>query len=1072
MTEGVVMGRGRGPIELMAAIADGAARTPTEEQAAVIAAGLEPTLVVAGAGSGKTETLSLRILYLLDNARELFGTDISPDEILCLTFTRKAAAEIAERSERFIARAFDPAGPSGPVRDPERPAPTVATYNGYAAALAAEHGLRVGVDPDSTVLTNASLWQLAWTVVNEWTESLETDSALSTIAAGIPALSGQMRDHGVTPAALRADLTSILESLARLPKKEGDAAPGTMTQTLARSIANLRRLIALADLIEDFQERKRKGAFLDFSDQVAIAVELARLPAVQSAERSRFRAVLLDEFQDTSPAQLELFSTLFQGTPVMAVGDPNQAIYGFRGASAAALESFVTAFGGPDTVRTASLSVSWRNSPGILDAANVAAAPLRSASRVQVKELVPRPGAGDAASGAPAVATHMAETLDGEAFHAVSWLQERRAELARGRSTDNPVTMAVLCRRRAQFGPIVDALRAAGMPYEVVGLGGLLDTPHVSDLHALLQVAHDPSNGAALMRLLTSTRINLGAADLAALHDWAEALAGPRDGREHGASIVDALAQLPPAEWVSQEGRSLTSIARGRLERLADVVAQVRRHTYLPLVELVTFTERAWGLDVEAELADTDGRARRTIDAFTNAVRTFSAGAEHATLGALLSWLEAAVSEEAGLEMPVKEPEPGAVQVLTVHGAKGLEWDLAVVPGMTDGKFPSVTKSQGEYKDSAWLTGPSLPWHLRSDAERLPTWGWRTATDHASLTTSIDAFKAAAGEFAVEEERRLFYVALTRARHHVLLSGSWFLAGVTQQVVSPFVDELLISGVADPGKWAPQPPPDAAAPEVIYPPMPWPRPRTQGEQVRLAVAKAVLDESAKLGPASGAWDESLPWGTEVAAMLAERAKRGTREVELPAHLSTSALVAIRRDRQAFLDLVRRPMPQEPTVAAHRGSALHAWIEAHYGKVPLIEADDLGPEEEGADDLEALKRTWEASEWANRIPTDVEVDVELPVAGRVVRSRIDAVFPPGRGLERVTVVDWKSGRPPTDPAEKAAREVQLAVYRVAWAAWKGLDVEDVDAAFYYVATNETVWPERLLTREELEELVQG
>src|SRR5690606_10158706 len=178
-----------------------------------------------------------------------------------------------------------------------------------------------------------------------------------------------------------------------------------------------------------------------------------------------------------------------------------------------------------------------------------------------------------------------------------------------------------------------------------------------------------------------------------------------------------------------------------------------------------------------------------------------------------------------------------------------------------------------------------------------------------------------------------------------------------------------------------------------------------------------LDESAKLGPASGAWDESLPGGTEVAAMLAERAKRGTRGVELPAHLSTSALVAIRRDRQAFLDLVRRPMPQEPTVAAHRGSALHAWIEAHYGKVPLIEADDLGPEEEGADDLEALKRTWEASEWANRIPTDVEVDVELPVAGRVVRSRIDAVFPPGRGLERVTVVDWKSGRPPTDPAEK-------------------------------------------------------
>jgi DNA helicase-2/ATP-dependent DNA helicase PcrA len=207
-------------------------------------------------------------------------------------------------------------------------------------------------------------------------------------------------------------------------------------------------------------------------------------------------------------------------------------------------------------------------------------------------------------------------------------------------------------------------------------------------------------------------------------------------------------------------------------------------------------------------------------------------------------------------------------------------------------------------------------------------------------------------------------------------------------------------------------------------------------------------------------------------MLAERASRGTNEVALPAHLSTSALVAIKRDRAAFLDLVRRPMPQEPTSAAHRGSTLHAWIEAHYGRVPLLEADDLGPDEQGDDDLEALKRTWDASEWADRTPSDVEVDVELPIGGRVIRSRIDAVFPPGRGLDKVTVVDWKSGAPPRDEEEKAAREVQLAVYRVAWAAWKGLDVEDVDAAFYYVATDQTVRPQALLGREELEALIGG
>ena len=750
----------------------------------------------------------------------------------------------------------------------------------------------------------------------------------------------------------------MLESFARLPKRQGEAAGGAMTQALSGSIANLRRLIALSELVDDFQERKRQGSFLDFADQVAIACELSELPAVQQAERARFRAVLLDEFQDTSPAQLKLFSRLFQGAPVMAVGDPNQAIYGFRGASASALEAYVEAFGGPSTGdHRLALGVvaqrsrdprrcehCCRSAPSLVGGPRREAARAAGASRRTRSRQPP--------SGVAAVATHVAATLDDEAGHAVGWLQAQGAALAR--EDAQPVSMAVLCRRRAQFEPIVDALRAAGMPYEVVGLGGLLDTPEVSDIVALLRVAHDPSHGDALMRLLTGARVNLGASDLAALHDWAEQLAGPRDAREGASSIIDALAQLPAPDWESRDGRSLTEAARERLDALGKAVGQIRRHTYLPLTELVAFTERAWGLDVEAEVASLDGRARRAVDAFINAVRGFVSGADYATLGALLSWLEAAASEESGLEMPVKEPEPGAVQVLTVHAAKGLEWDLVVVPGLTEGKFPTVTKTQGEYRDSAWLTGASLPWHLRMDAGRLPVWHWRSATDHASLGASINEFKAAAGAFAVEEERRLFYVALTRARHRVLLSGSWFASGVTIQKVSPFLDELLLSGVADRGNWAAEPEPGTRPTAPVYPPMPWPRPVTAAQQVRRSLARAVVSAAAVTAAgdasgASGAWDEALPYGPQVAAMLAERAQRRAVTVALPAHLSTSAMVAIKRDRNAFLDLVRRPMPQEPTSAAHRGSTLHAWIEAHYGKVPLIEADDLGPDEDGDDE---------------------------------------------------------------------------------------------------------------------------
>ncbi|MFW7413696.1 UvrD-helicase domain-containing protein [Demequina sp. SO4-18] len=1091
--DGVVEGRARTVEALAELIAPG--RPPTAEQARIIGAGTEPMLVVAGAGSGKTETLSMRIVHLLDHARELFGEDIAPDEILCLTFTRKAAAEIAERADERISRVWDPVetGPDGRQRrrrDPERPAPTVATYNAYAAALAAEHGLRVGVDPDSTVVTDAALWQLAARSLEEWTAALETDSAPGTVRGSLPRLAAQMREHGVTPASLRDWLQDTLAFLDGLPKKVGDGVPGTMTAALAGRIGKLRTLLAMTDLVEDFQARKHQGALLDFSDQVAVAVELAGLPAVQQIERSRYRAVLLDEFQDTSPAQLRLFGDMFGADhPVMAVGDPNQAIYGFRGASAAALEDFVTRFGGPDRVRQESLSVSWRNEGAILDAANAAADPLRESSSVAVERLASRAallGVPEPERDAPGVAAHMAATAEDEIEYVVDYLSARRDELGHGRPwrgddgafvTDGAgralprtVEAAVLCRRRATIPLVVDELERRGIDYEVVGLGGLLDTPEVADLLALLEVAHDPSRGDALMRLLTSERVNLGPRDLMALKDRAETLAGSRADREAAASIVDALEDLPPAGWQSRDGRAFTPEARLRLERLRRTVRHLREHTYLPLTELVAFAERVWCLDIEAEVARPDGRLRRNVDAFLDAARTFSQGAEHATLGAFLSWVDAARSEERGLDAPVKDPEPGAVQVLTVHSAKGLEWDVVAVPGATDGRFPMFMNFHGRHEDGAWLSSdPEVPWPLRMDADRLPSWHLRGAVDHASLSDTISDFRAAAGAHRVDEERRLFYVALTRARSHVLVSGSWYAGGKTVRQPSPFVTELVDAGVLSTADWAPEPDGDAEPPEPAVHTAAWPRPDSPARRRRRALGGAV-----RRGGTPGADPSTLPLSTEIDAMLDERERRSrdAPEVSLPAHLSASALVSMRRDRDAFAVQLRRPVPQEPSLAAQRGSALHAWIETQYGHVPLLGPEDLDPDGDMSPDLERLKETFAASVWSDRQPSDIEVDVEVPIAGVTIRSRIDAVFPAGGGLDRITVVDWKSGRPPRDPVERAAREVQLAVYRLAWSEWKGIPLADVDAAFYYVAEDVTVSPDALLTRDEIVALISG
>ena len=1073
--DGRVEGLSRGVAELAGAVDPD--RTMTAEQAAIVGADLGPALVVAGAGSGKTETLSLRILYLLDNARRLFGRDISPDEILCLTFTRKAAAEIAERATRRIATVFGP--------DPARPAVSVSTYNGYAAALAQEHGLRVAVDPASTVLTGAALWQLAQSVVDSWDRAVQTDAAVSTVTAAIPRLAAQARDHRLSPEQLREWAERGLALMEALPKKAGDQVPGTFTQDLARQVGKLRSLAAMADLVAEYDRRKREGSYLDFSDQVDVAVKLARLAPVQELERSRYAAVLLDEFQDTSPPQLDLFAHMFGTThPVMAVGDPNQAIYGFRGASADALRQFVERFGGAAVARH-TLSVSWRNEASILAAANSAVAPLAATpvTGVPLRSRGEETGRPEPRRAAPGVIATRLLTADDEARAVVDFIGARRAEL--GHSEATPVTAAVLCRRRAQYDAITDACVAAGLDYEVVGLGGLLDVPDVADLLALLQVAHDPSRGDSLMRLIVGERLALGPRDLAALHDRAEQLAGPRSEREGTASIVDALGALPRADWVSPRGRSFTPVARERLGALASVVDAIRRHTYLPLPELVAFGERAWGLDIESAVARQATRSRRSVDAFIDSARTFQTGAERATLGAFLAWLDAARAEENGLDAPVREPDAAAVQILTGHGAKGLEWDVVAVPGLNDGHFPSVgvpSASNPDYTDSGWLDGVgNVPYELRLDRDQLPQWHFHGVRDHTELAASIADFKREAGGYRLDEERRLFYVALTRARSHVLLSGSWYSGGKRPRDPSPYVMELLHQGAVVAGQWEDLPE-DDAPPEIARPPGLWPRAATPAQAARRELAAAVADALAGIAgdpPAAPGTDEfaaaresDLPLAPEISAMLAERADRshGTDQIELPSHVSTSALVAMRRDRAAFAVQLRRPVPVEPTRAAQRGSALHAWIEARYGHVPLWEDEDA--DDDAAAELDALKATFLASEWAARTPTHVEADVELPVGSVTVRSRIDAVFGPGAGLDRVTVVDWKSGLPPRDEAEKAAREVQLAMYRLAWSARTGVPIELIDAAFYYVASDATVRPERLLAREEIETLLAG
>ncbi len=1083
---------------------------PTDEQIAVIEAPLEPTLVVAGAGSGKTETMAARVVWLIANGL------VEPEQVLGLTFTRKAAGELQSRVTTRLAQLARARGRTGSGADVAMDLlarPTIATYNAYAASLVTDHGLRLGVEPGSRLLGEANQWQLASQLVEAWDEDLGTDKAVSSVVGAVVSLSGELGEHLVPVDEARRVLDEMIERLSSLPLGPKQRSRGADVEKLLRSLGERRNLL---DLVAEYRRRKRTADSLDFGDQIAFAAELARsVPHVGQVERARFRVVLLDEYQDTSYAQVELLAGLFGGGhAVTAVGDPHQSIYGWRGASASGLSRFPDRFRHADGARAQVryLSTSWRNDAAVLAAANVASAPLRENLATHVPPLDLRPGAGTGA-----VSAHVATTMEEEAEAVAEWIA------ARWRPGSHPagrVTGAVLCRARSQFPAVEVALRRKGLPVEVVGLGGLLSTPEVVDVVALLEAVHDPSRGDSLLRLLTGPRVNLGAADLHALGSWAADLAredDPRraakaaqgdaeedtDGADEAVvegdvvdhrSLVDALDALPAPGRPARDGRTLTAEGHARLTALGRVLHGLRGLTYLSLPELVVQAERALGLDVEVATADVlaalapetgdrvSRRGREHLDAFRDVAATFAQSADVATLGAFLAWLGVAQNQERGLDMPVREPDPDAVQVITAHAAKGLEWDVVAVPGLVDGVFPTIAETAGGQRaDSGWLTDAgSLPYPLRGDADDLPAFRWDSAADTKELDERRKEFRSAAGEHALAEERRLAYVAFTRARNELLLAAHWWGTPAKPRKLSPFLTELVEAGLVTTDGWTALPDPGDANPrdaeEVTAS---WPAEEGDDAPGTAASPREVLRATAALVHEAMAADRALPEDhplVELARMLlAERDQRDHHVVELPAHISASGLVRLATDREAFALQLRRPVPNQPTVHARRGTRFHEWVEQEFTRSSLLDVDDLpGADDDGLvsdADLETLKQRFRESEWFHRTPLAIEQDVETPLAGVMTRSRMDAVFAdPERGPDAVVVVDWKTGRPPTEAAARAAREVQLAVYRLAWSRWTGLPLEKVSAAFHYVGTGETVRPQHLATEEELEALL--
>jgi DNA helicase-2/ATP-dependent DNA helicase PcrA len=959
--------------------------TPTPEQLDVISAPLGPIRVAAGAGTGKTTTIALRVVSLVADL------GLEPERIVGITFTNKAAAELSDRIRVLLTPHVEPG------REVE-----VHTYHGFAAQLLREFGALVGVERNSKVITPTFSRQLLRSVLHRVPLASINISDRNNIEH-LRRLGSQLGDHLLLP--------------QDVPIPEGPADDPWLLRT------------DLLEGLKHYQAEKTRLGVTDYADLIVLAHRLVtQHPEVASELRQRYQAVMLDEYQDTNPAQRELLRALFgSGFPVMAVGDIDQTIYEWRGASPHNFERFPNHFCHPDGTEasTVNLTANRRSLPNIVEVANA----IRAKTGSGQPPLAPL---ADRIGGEVVVAWHDNAVVEAE------WIARNLAQLAPSHSWKD---MAVLFRKNKDMILVHDALRAADIPVEVANLGGLLGVPEVADLHAWLRVLQTPEDAPALYRIVVGSRFRLGLGDLAHLARWvtrqersdralaAESVVVTPDGTEH---------DQPPARTMLEAIDHLYEIpdlrrgARDGLERFASEYRQLLEAAQgVSLVELcrrILDLTGAWS-DLAA-LSDTEQlTARLNLYRFLDLAEDWSPLEGRPSLAAFIEYL-ALMSEDQNEELDTARLSgEDAVTLLTVHRAKGLEWDIVFIPACYDKNFPTQSQGFDNPYGPAKTAGKYLPYEFRLDRQWLPP-----------LYPGIEKRDAddLLREVHVRQEWRIAYVAATRAKQRLFVSGAWWY-GHPEPKAKPTRPSELWNVVAnqtctrvesEPGDEPVAPlllrfEPDAPAPDPLFP---------TGWDAALREELANPGWALQAAEARGLGEGFAANTAAAQQMLFDLPALSPAASDSLASTSVTGLVTYAHCPQRFFWSEVERLPRRPNPAARAGTRVHRRIELHQrGQIPL---DDFGPdlydgdgyrvrEEDSAVAEEAGPfQMFAGSRFAQARARMIERPFDMVLSGIRLRGRIDAVFEPEPG--HWEIVDFKSGRPRTEPSA----HVQLEAYAVA------------------------------------------
>jgi DNA helicase-2/ATP-dependent DNA helicase PcrA len=946
------------------------------DQLRAVTHGDGPLLIVAGAGTGKTQVVTRRIAWLIATRRA------RPSEILALTFTDKAAAEMQARVDRLVPYGYTDTA--------------IATFHAFGDRLIREYALELGLAPDVRVLSRPEV--VIFLRERLFDFELERFRPLGDPTRFLGALAGhfsRLKDEDIDPATYLAEADREVGAAALLAELADETDAGDdAREVAAAAVEAAERQLELARAFARYQVLLGEVGFIDFGDQVALALRLLRESAAARMEiRRRFRYVLVDEFQDTNRAQSELVEMIAApARNLTVVGDDDQSIYRFRGAAMSNIVEFRDRPGRP---RVIVLRRNYRSRAGILEASQRLIRfndPDRLEVQAGIDKRLRAQRAEPPVGRRPAAVRHEAFATGAEEADWVA--REIGGRVARGAA---PRDHAILIRTNAEADAILRSLNIAGLPWRFSGTSGLYARPEVRLLLSFLRAVADLGSSVDVYALAASDVYGLGGEDLT------DIVAAARRRNRSVWEVLDEVARQPGILRLAPATR--TAVAR--------LVADLRRYSELAHVRpagevLYAFLKDSGLLARYAQSGAAAEEALLNVGRFFDIVRAQSALLADDRCSFLAGHLQTLI--EAGDDPPTAEldGDADAVAVLTVHKAKGLEFPTVFLVGLVDGRFPSGGRRDPLAIPSALLGGP----HADGDVHR-------------------------------REERRLFYVGMTRARDELILSHAADYGGRRARRVSPFVLEALDL-------------PDAEA----------------------------------VGPGAGRQSAERLAGFESAAAPVEPVRRPTGEPLMLSFGQVDDYLTCPL-RYRYGHVVR--VPVAPHHALVYGSALHRAVQEFHRRqgraeimteAQLEAAFDAAWTSEGFLTREHEEARLAAGKAALRrfraeqllpgsvVPTYVERDFSFSLDGDRIRGRWDRVdvepLPVGTGpagspavasepatggrssadvveptlpllpRERVTITDYKSSdvRDPVKARQRARESLQLTIYAMGYEAMTG------------------------------------